>query len=332
MRRVVLFPVMALIVVLGLALPMTVGAVNGGHSAYLYADQDTQVGYVDVTNDGTHITVEIVTTDDWYLVETHVAVGLSEMDIPQKNGNPIPGKFADKHCFDPPDDYDTFTIALPDGVSDAVVIAVHAEVVKETSIELVTNGGFEVPELTSSWGIVPLSDTSLGWSVAPTNPPWDEGQPQGLELQRIKTADSGTQYAELDAYDPVRIWQEIGPCESGLYSLRYAWSPRPGVAQNEMEVYWNGDQIATHSASGSGNSDTVWTQETCAFISGPSDSGFTIEFREIGPHDQLGMFLDSVSVVCVEEETAWAGTEVGETPFSGANWATCFTYELALVD
>lgn len=330
MKKAVIFPVMALIVVLGFAFPMTAGAVDG-HSAYLYAGQDIEVGYVDVTDNGTHVTVDIVTTDDWYLAETHVAVGATPSVIPQKNGNPIPGKFEYKMEHDPPVAEKTYEIPIP-AASDNVCIAVHAMVVRETSNELVTNGGFEVPELGSSWGIVPLSDTSLGWTVAPTTPPWDEGQPQGLELQKIKTPDSGDQYAELDAYDPVKISQDIGPCESGLYSLRYAWSPRPGVSQNVMEVYWDGSLIATHSADGSGNSDTVWTQEDFAFMDGPSSSSFPLEFRETGPHDQLGMFLDSVSVVCVEEETAWAGTDIAESPFPGANWATYFTYDLAVAD
>lgn len=291
----------------------------------LLADQTTDAGDVQIWSDGANLYVRYETSDGWLLAETHLQVATSLADIPQtKNGNPIPGRFSEGESYDPPQAEDTFTFNLADNgwiAAPVFYIAAHAAVVRETSTELIANGGFEVPALAGSWGIVPLSDTSLAWTVAPVTA-WDEGEPQGLELQRIWTPDSGVQYAELDAYCPVAVSQNIGPCGDGLYSLRYAWSPRPGVAQNAMEVWWNGSLIATHSASGVGNSDTAWSHETFAFMAGPSASPFTLEFRETGPNDQLGMLLDSVSVVCAQKESAWADG----TQFAGSNWATYATY------
>jgi len=311
-----------------MALSLTFAASAQADQVYtLYAGQNIDVGTVTVSNDADSLDVTFNLTENWELVETHVHVALSPGDIPQnKKGNPTPGQF--DYCEPPSDPQtQTYTIDLPEG--STLYIAAHAVVVREGENELVANGGFETPVVIDNggqWGIFPDGTAGLEWQVAPTTPPWDIDVPQGLELQSnlLWTPHSGYQYAELDAYDPVRISQSIGPCESGLYTLRYAWSPRPGVAENTVEVYWDGTNIATHSADGSGNSDTSWTEEIFANISGPSDSPIVLEFVETGADDQFGMFLDSVSVVCIQQESAWGDG----TPFPGKNWATYMTYNV----
>ena len=99
-------------------------------------------------------------------------------------------------------------------------------------------GGFELPDLPTigTWAVFATSTLDLEWIVDPTIFPWDEGVPQGLELQRIWLPYSGDQYAELDAYDPVRIHQELLTTSTkGSYTLTYAWSPRPGVLENKID-------------------------------------------------------------------------------------------------
>ena len=60
----------------------------------------TDAGDVCVQRIGDTLYVKFVVTEpDWYLLETHVAVGDALSDIPQAKGNPIPGQFefADPH-------------------------------------------------------------------------------------------------------------------------------------------------------------------------------------------------------------------------------------------
>jgi len=304
----------------------------------LYAGQNIDVGTVSVWNDGVKLYVKYETTGGWIMTETHLAVVTNTADFPtNKPGNPMVGHFpyGEENIFT-----DTWeeTIELAElGVlsttwDDPLYIAAHAVVFNETVTglgdNLVANGGFEEPTLTGTHSIFDTGYLGLEWIVQPTIPPWDAtwdtNQKPGLELQRIWTPHSGVQYAELDAYDPVRIFQELSTNSTdGIYTLTYAWSPRPGVPVNEIEVRWDDTPIATHSTNVS--SGINWTVETRTGLV-PNESGTTrLEFVETGPHDQLGMFLDSVSVVQEDTESAWAD---GERFTKKGNWATYFTYEI----
>ena len=307
----------------------------------LYAGQTIPVGTVKVWNDGVNLYVKYETTGGWKMTETHLAVVTNPDDFPiTKKGNPKVGLFpyGEENIFT---DIWEKTIELAElGVlwttwDDPLYIAAHAVVLNGTATEpgdnLVANGGFELPDLNlfvppKTWYVFATGTSGLEWTVEPTIPPWDEGVPKGLELQRIWLPHSGDQYAELDAYDPVRIHQELLTTSTkGSYTLTYACSPRPGVLENKIEVWWDGSKIAEHSADGSGNSNTVWTVETHTGLV-PNESGTTrLEFIETGPDDTLGMFLDSVSVVQEDTESAWA-EGVRFTP--KGNWATYSIYDL----
>ncbi|MFO7650860.1 MAG: hypothetical protein R6X13_05920 [bacterium] len=67
----------------------------------LIAGQNIDVGSVTVSNDATNLYVTFATTGDWMLSETHVHVAGSLAEIPQKNGNPIPGQFDYGMSHDP---------------------------------------------------------------------------------------------------------------------------------------------------------------------------------------------------------------------------------------
>jgi len=114
----------------------------------LYAGQDMLVGEVLVWDDGTQLCVkyqlsENAILDGWLIYETHWAVGDEPLDIPQKNGNPIPGKF-------PYGDDDlggvkfyqecrTFTELSVDCLNE-IVIAAHA-VIEKTECEVTVEAG-----------------------------------------------------------------------------------------------------------------------------------------------------------------------------------------------
>jgi hypothetical protein len=98
-------------------------------------DTRFDAGDVDVTSDGTTLTVRITVNqavDPWELVESHVHVAETAAEVPQKNGNPKPGKF--DYCELDPEattvtplvhEY-TIPYALAEGAT--VVVAVHAAI------------------------------------------------------------------------------------------------------------------------------------------------------------------------------------------------------------
>ena len=167
----------------------------------------------------------------------------------------------------------------------------------------VINGGFESPQVTAPpwWAI--YSSAQVNWTVE-----WvGNYTPDGpfLELHHGVNgwvSYEGLQHAELDtdweggSGEPasVSISQELGTCTDVTYDLTYAWSPRQGHDDNALEVYVDGGPVGSHRASGAGNSTTVWTVETVSFTAAGSTA--TIEFKEAGNPDSLGMFLDAVSV------------------------------------
>jgi hypothetical protein len=141
----------ALCVVTMLALTTSVAVATD-----LMADQVTPVGSVTVDNDAGNLYVTFDTTGgDWSLTEIHVAVGSVVADIPQKNGNPIPGKFDYKDELETP--VQTYTCTIPlDGLSTSGVIAAHAVVemplLDENGDPLVDENGEPLYLEETAWG------------------------------------------------------------------------------------------------------------------------------------------------------------------------------------
>lgn len=195
-------------------------------------------------------------------------------------------------------------------VAAAVLVAVapclHAA-------NLVVNGDFEAPVVTSSfgWDIYDSGTAGLGWTVdwwsgAPTYNGVTRPSPAHLELHRGVNGwahASGAQHAELDTdwdgpggglnNEPasVSIYQDL-PTQNGIYALRYAWSPRPNHGDNAIEVYWGGVKMAEHSGVGGGGTSWHFEQLSVTAAAGTTQ----LEFREVGTANALGMFLDAVEV------------------------------------
>jgi hypothetical protein len=369
----VLFPILALVLAIGLALPVAAHTEASPYIVDLIADGGssataTDVGNVSVWNDGDKLHVKYEITDlDWIITETHLYAG--------KNVSPTsaPGQFPydDDDAASvsdtvvtyaiPLDDIDAYSMQVnkkgkPTGVMIAdgtpgvgpcndVYIATHAVVVKETTTELVTNGGFETPEVTAVQGWDIFDSPAGGWMVdwwGGSTSYGGQARPDPAHLELHEGVNGwlpyeGDQHAELDTdwdgpgggltNEPasVEISQTLAACPSGNYTLRYAWSPRPSHSDNALQVLWDGSVIASHS--GAGSSNTNWVLEEHEYLSGPSSGTVTLALRETGTPDSLGMFLDSVSVTCteVEEETAWGDG----MRFEGRNnWAMQFPYHI----
>lgn len=164
---------------------------------------------------------------------------------------------------------------------------------------LIQNGGFEEPLVTNVdlWQVFTETE-NLPWEISGTP---DEGEPlEALEYHKSEiylgsTAAEGDQYVELDGYYPVRISQTIQACESGNYQVSFQYAPRPNHPENKIKVMFDGTQILD---------DTLASEEPFAWkpfsqeVSGPDEGNVVLSFEETGANDQLGMFLDNVSVEC----------------------------------
>jgi hypothetical protein len=128
-----------LVVMLAVAMISTVVMAHTEDDLYatdLIADGGSEetaidVGDVLVWNDADYLYVKyLITDEDWCLIETHLQVATSLDGIPQKNGNPPPGKFdfaMEHECFT---EY-TYTIPLNWDTGTELLIAAHAEIQTE---------------------------------------------------------------------------------------------------------------------------------------------------------------------------------------------------------
>ncbi|MBM3332333.1 hypothetical protein FJY68_10895 [candidate division WOR-3 bacterium] len=77
----------------------------------IWAGQNQNAGNVTVWFDQTKLYIKYQTTGNWWISETHAHAATSLGGIPQKNGNPSPGKFEFKNTFNPK--VQTWTYAIP---------------------------------------------------------------------------------------------------------------------------------------------------------------------------------------------------------------------------
>ena len=164
---------------------------------------------------------------------------------------------------------------------------------------LITNGSFEDPVISGTWALVPGSLTD--WDVNPGS--------SVLEYQDSSLfgpARDGDQYVELDSNgndgNPY-IYQFFSTEVGQTYEVLFSISPRPGVANNEIQF---GIQLGSNfidsvydAGSGVGLNSTLWTDISYLFIAETTSTG--IGFRDFGPDDSLGSFVDNVSVAPVPE-------------------------------
>jgi len=123
----------------------------------LTADQNITVGTVSVWNDANTLYVTYLTTGDWVINESHLAVEEDKADIPQTgNGNPKPGKFAYSNETATAD----YTYEIPQNLAAGteVFIAAHAEVV-------VLNETGAVIQDETAWGEGDQFNVGRNWAM-----------------------------------------------------------------------------------------------------------------------------------------------------------------------
>lgn len=205
---------------------------------------------------------------------------------------------------------------------------------------LISNGGFESPDVTnaSGWQLYANGDVNLDWAVSWVNPDGNEPEDANLELHGGVNGwlpYEGSQYAELDTdygspaggAASVEISQEIDTVPGVTYEVSYAFSPRPDTAlgENKLELWVDGvlEQNQGPLAGGGANS---WTTHTYSFEA--ENETTTIAFKDEGTPNSVGTFLDAVSVNCEDEP------EEQDEPTCNSNeiWARVFVTDYDNVD
>ncbi len=150
MKRI--FSLLAIFVLLTAFVPTIVFAHTAGGETIvdLIAGRHTDVGSVKVWNDKDNLYVKYMTSSDWCLDETHLQVASSLDDIPQANGNPIPGQFEYQNTNNCASKF-TYTIPLK-GDSCDLYIAAHAVVKKVKSGYYNDYKGYDYSSTETAWG------------------------------------------------------------------------------------------------------------------------------------------------------------------------------------
>lgn len=133
-------------------------------------------------------------------------------------------------------------------------------------------------------------------------PGWQSDRGEGFEVQAFRNnAFHGDALVELDSHDfggedlgtNSNIFQDVATTDGEFYKLSVQYSARPGNAEasNGVEVFWNGELLATLSADGTELSATDFTQFEFTVQGTGNDR---VEFRGIGTEDNRGGYIDDV--------------------------------------
>ncbi|MBU7585318.1 MAG: DUF642 domain-containing protein [Nostoc sp. TH1S01] len=161
------------------------------------------------------------------------------------------------------------------------------------SLNLLVNGGFESPDIrpNSYSTINPIP----GWSLTSDSAPGS-----GIEIQDNIAGSpfEGNQFVELDGRAVSGIFQNISTVVGRQYQLSFAFSARPGTADNRLNVFWDGATVANLTASGAGRSNSNWNVYTYNLVA--NDTTTTLRFDNFGElSNSRGSYIDDVRLVAV---------------------------------
>jgi len=128
-------------------------------SVTLIAGQHFEAGTITIGNDAELLCVYVEAAEGWYLEETQIHIAADPMDIPQKNGNPIPGQFDYAFVHDMYATADTLCLPLSElgmEVGDSTAIAVHTALVNIEGMDTIqtqTGWGNGEPFPGNNWGM-----------------------------------------------------------------------------------------------------------------------------------------------------------------------------------
>ncbi|MEB3357750.1 MAG: lectin-like protein [Synechococcales bacterium] len=148
--------------------------------------------------------------------------------------------------------------------------------------DLIANGSFEDNAVNP--GEEAVIDTLTGWTISGT----------GVKVSEALLAQDGTASIQLDGGENSVISQELATVAGETYQIQFQYAPGPNTPEssNGIEVWWDGQLIATIAAPGGINPD--WTGYTFDVVA--TSNLTTLEFRAAGDSDGAGGLLDRVRV------------------------------------
>ena len=182
------------------------------------------------------------------------------------------------------------TVALT-FLASAILLATEPASARPSCKEILVNGSFEQPL---------IRDRSF--SQLTTVPGWQLAQGTMFELQRniMGPAADGQQYLELASQQPITIQQRITATPGEKYLLRFSYSPRPRVSQNDIEVRWGNRVVTTLKADGRGLARTEWQEHSFELTADASNA--VLEFADRSSADGATGFIDDVRLCRVPSE------------------------------
>ena len=153
---------------------------------------------------------------------------------------------------------------------------------------LVVNGSFEQPHLGGGWTVL--------WSI----PGWTTVSGPGIEIQTkdLWPAMDGDQMVELDSHGSSAMVQTVFTQPGSVYELNVGFSPRPGIWDNRIGVYWNGTLVSV--LDGRGDGSTRWSNYSFRVTASGATS--ELKFADLSYNDSLGGLIDNVSLVALDSD------------------------------
>lgn len=165
---------------------------------------------------------------------------------------------------------------------------------------LVANPSFEEPDIPS--GSFRFFSAIPGWNLLP-------GSRGSIEIQDnvAGSAFDRSQFVELDSNAVSGIVQNLNTEIGKTYQLQFAFSPRPGVAQNLLNINWGGTLVDSLSANGTGLSNTNWQVYTYNLVA--TSTTTSLSFHNLNEFsNSFGSYIDAISVTArVPEPTSVLG-------------------------
>ncbi len=323
--------------------PFVTDLIAGGGNAKSAID----VGDVSIWNDMDYLYVKYEVVDPWCITETHLEVTTDLIDIPQKNGNPIPGHFTYKDEWTPCISGYTYMIPISWPIDAELVIAAHAVVQRLIGYEPPTMEDFKstLPDTVTMNVQYPYAGGPAYFPVTTVTGEPLSGTYEGWCADTDNVINQNTDYiAEVySSYEslPEGLIEHPENLDLVNWILNQAYVGQPSLACSGTYTYGDVQRAIwaliedAQSTSGLGSWSQCRVDEILAaayangenFEPGCGDS-IAVILAPIGGQQTLVAqitFID-VGLECTpiyQTETAWgAGFD-----FPGKNWATYIIYE-----
>jgi SdrD B-like domain/Protein of unknown function (DUF642) len=177
---------------------------------------------------------------------------------------------------------------------------------------LLTNGSFEEPTIGSDWSIL---NAVTGWTSSLGEfEIWRNFNGSGAG-----SASDGAQNIELDGTAPTILSQSLVTVPGNEYQVTFDFSPRAGrnLADNEVEILFNGVSQGTVAVDGTNNTQNEWT--THNFVATTNSANTVVEFKDVSDATSFGTLIDNARVCLVRDNSIPATQTISGYKFNDEN-------------